>query len=366
MEKQIELYKIAAAYLHGFKKSKLRILMERTGSLNSIFEDSFSKLNDTTGLSISSLHKMQREEALKRAKLNFEFNNSHGIQSLFVKDQAYPYQLKECKDGPIHLNILGEISLENKKIIAVVGTRKCSPISKQIIDQLISSLRGLDIIVASGLALGIDTLVHQSCLKYGVPTIAVLGHGLNMIYPRENRSLAKEIIASGGALISEFHFNQKPNKYSFPQRNRIIAGMADATVVVESPLKGGSMITAGIANSYSREVMAFPNSIAQNGLGGCNHLIKTNSAHMITDPKDLFELMNWQNKPLKPHQRSNAKLSEEEKGLMQTIKKHNEIHIDALFDSSNLLPSVIQALLMQLELKEYIFNSAGLFYSPRR
>jgi len=362
LEKQKELYKIAAAYLHGFKKSKLKILMKRVGSLKSIFEDSYSQLHNKTGISIDILYKMKRENALKRAHRNFEFNNSYHIRSLFVKDQAYPYQLKECKDGPIHLNILGEISLENKKIIAVVGTRKCSPISKQIIDQLISSLRGLDILVASGLALGIDTLVHQSCLKHGVPTIAVLGHGLNMIYPKENRSLAKKIITSGGGLISEFYFEKRPNKYSFPQRNRIIAGMADVTLIVESPLKGGSMITAELANSYSREVMAVPNAIT--GLGGCNQLIKTNSAHMITAPEDLFELMNWKIKD-EGNTENGMKLSHEEQGLMKTIKKQNKIHIDKIFDSSNLQPSLIQGLLMQLELKNCIYNTSGLFYSSR-
>tara|TARA_B100000524_G_scaffold55537_2_gene25845 strand:+ start:8889 stop:9989 length:1101 start_codon:yes stop_codon:yes gene_type:complete len=365
LENQIELYKIAAAYLHGFKKSKLKILLKRTGGLNLIFEETYSNLHVQTGLAISTLQKMKREKALKSARHNIEFNKSHRIRSLFLNDNAYPYQLKDCKDGPIQLNIIGDISFENKKIISVVGTRKCSPSSKQIVDQLIASLKGLDIIVVSGLASGIDTLVHEYCLKYEVPTIAVLGHGLNMIYPKENRSLAKEIIDSRGALISEFHFEQRPNKYSFPQRNRIIAGIADVTIVVESPIKGGSMITAELANSYSREVMAFPNSIDKNRLGGCNQLIKTNAAHMITSPEDLFDLMNWEIKTEEQNCSEPTILSQEEEGIIKTIKKHNEIHIDKIFESSNLQPSVIQALLMQLELKNYIFNPSGLFYSSR-
>ena len=365
MEKQIELYKIAAAYLHGFKKSKLKILMKRTDGINSIFEESYSNLHLNTGLAISTLQKMKRENALKNARLNNEFNSSHRIRSLFFKDDAYPYQLKECKDGPIQLNMIGDTCLNNKRIISVVGTRKCSSNSEQIIDQLIYSLRGLDILVVSGLASGIDTLVHRYCLKHGVPTCAVLGHGLNMIYPTGNRSLAKEIITSGGALISEFHFNQKPSKYTFPQRNRIIAGMADVTIVVESPLKGGAMITAELANSYSREVMAFPNAVVKNGLGGCNQLIKTNAAHMITSPEDLFDLMNWKMNTQEQKNSQNIILSREEEGIIKTIKKHNEIHIDKIFESSKLQPSVIQALLMQLELKNYIFNSSGLLYSSR-
>ena len=247
----------------------------------------------------------------------------------------------------------------------MVGTRKRSPASKQIVEQLISSLKGSGVIVVSGLASGIDTLVHQYCIKHKVPTIAILGHGLKMIYPRENRTLAKEIIASGGALISEFHFNQKPTKYTFPQRNRIIAGVADATIVIESPLKGGSMITARLANSYSREVMAFPNSIIQDDLAGCNQLIKTNLAHIITAPSDLFELMNWKINHQEEKAISHLTLSKEERDLMQTIKEHKEVHIDRLFDSSQLHPSIVQSLLMQLELKNYIFNSSGLFYSSR-
>ena len=177
--------------------------------------------------------------------------------------------------------------------------------------------------------------------------------------------MAKKIIDSGGALISEFHFEQRPNKYTFPQRNRIIAGMSDVTIVVESPIKGGSMITAELANSYSREVMAFPNAIDKNGLGGCNQLIKTNAAHMITSPEDLFDLMNWEIKTEEQNCSEPTILSQEEQGIIKTIKKHNEIHIDKIFESSNLQPSVIQALLMQLELKNYIFNPSGLFYSSR-
>tara|TARA_B100001287_G_scaffold275545_1_gene283405 strand:+ start:20468 stop:21064 length:597 start_codon:yes stop_codon:yes gene_type:complete len=195
--KQIELYKIAAAYLHGFKKSKLNIIMKRIGGLNSIFEDPYSNLHVQTGLAISTLRKMKREKALKVARQNIEFNKQHGIHSLFFNDHTYPYQLKECKDGPIQLNVIGNISFENKKIISIVGTRKCSPESKPILDEFISSLRSSDIIVVSGLASGIDTLVHRYCIKHGVTTVAVLGHGLKMIYPRENRSLAKEIIDSG-------------------------------------------------------------------------------------------------------------------------------------------------------------------------
>ena len=369
MENQTELYKIAAAYLHGFKKSKLKILLKRIGSLDSIFEYSYSKLEYASGLSLDILKKTEREKALKQAQLNLEFNQLHDIRSLFYTDNAYPYQLKECKDGPVQLNILGKLNLQNKKIVSVVGTRKSSPASKQIVEQLISSLKGSGVLVVSGLASGIDTLVHQYCIKHKVPTIAILGHGLKMIYPRENRTLAKEIIASGGALISEFHFNQKPSKYTFPQRNRIIAGVADATIVIESPLKGGSMITARLANSYSREVMAFPNSITQNDLAGCNQLIKTNLAHIITAPSDLFELMNWKINPQEEEEEEEAishlTLSTEERGLVQTIKEHKEVHIDRLFDSSQLHPSTIQSLLMQLELKNYILNSSGLFYSSR-
>lgn len=362
MEKQIELYKIAAAYLHRFKKSKLKILMKRAGSLKSIFEDSYSHLHNETGISMDMLYKMKRENALKRAQLNFQFNKSHNIRSIFVEDDTYPYQLKECKDGPIQINVIGNISLEKRRIVSIVGTRKCSPSSKQIVDQLINSLKGLDIIVTSGLASGIDTLVHEYCLKYEVPTIAILGHGLNMIYPKENRTLARKIIKSGGGLISEFYFEKRPNKYSFPQRNRIIAGMADVTLIVESPLKGGSMITAELANSYSREVMAFPNAI--NGLGGCNQLIKTNSAHMITASEDLFELMNWKTKD-EGNTEDDINLSQEEQALMQTIKKQNDIHIDEIFDASNLQPSLIQGLLMQLELKNCIYNTSGLFYTSK-
>lgn len=362
MDKQIQVYKIASGLLHGIGKKKLELLLKKTNNIRSIFESSFSNLERDVGVPIKTIKKLNRGEALRLANLNYEFNVSHNIRSLFFKDESYPYQLKECKDAPIQLNLLGGISLENRKIVAIVGTRKCAPNSRHLVDELITQLHGHNIVVVSGLAFGIDTHVHQSCLDHKVETLAVLGHGLQMIYPRQNRLLAKNILKAGGGLLSEYHCKQTPNKYSFPQRNRIIAGLADVTIVIESPLKGGAMITAELANSYSREVMAIPNSIMNESLQGGNHLIKKNEAHMLTNAMDLFELMNWTKTPTsqKP-----CFLSNDEKLLMETIQKSSEIHIDDLYDKTGITLSKIQALLTQLELKNHIFSSPGMYYTAK-
>ena len=362
MDKQTEVYKMASGLLHGIGRKKLEILIDKTNSLSSIFESSFSDLEKIAGIPIKISKSLKRDNALMLANLNYAFNASHKIRSLFFMDDNYPYQLKECKDAPIQLNLLGNLSLESRKTVAVVGTRKCAPNSRHIVDKIISQLSGHEIVVVSGLASGIDTHVHQSCLDHKVETLAVLGHGLQMIYPYQNRLLAKEIIQAGGGLLSEFHCTQTPYKYSFPQRNRIIAGLADVTIVIESPLKGGAMITAELANSYSREVMAIPNSIMNKALQGGNHLIKKNKAHVITDAMDLFELMNWE-KTSSP--KKHCPLSYEEESLMQSIRKSGGVHIDELYDKTDLALSKIQALLTQLELKNYIFSAPGLYYTAK-
>ena len=190
LDKQIQVYKIASGLLHGIGKKKLELLLKKTNNIRSIFESSFSNLERDVGVPIKTIKKLNRGEALRLANLNYEFNVSHNIRSLFFKDESYPYQLKECKDAPIQLNLLGGISLENRKIVAIVGTRKCAPNSRHLVDELITQLHGHNIVVVSGLAFGIDTHVHQSCLDHKVETLAVLGHGLQMIYPRQNRLLA--------------------------------------------------------------------------------------------------------------------------------------------------------------------------------
>lgn len=364
MENQTEVYKMASANLHGFGKSKLEVLMTRIKSLKDVFELNHNELEKETGISSGIFQRMKRAHALDQGFKNMEFNHIHGIRSLFFTEKSYPYQLKECKDAPIHLNLLGEINIRDQKIIAIVGTRKCSTQSQYIVDRFISELKGSDIVVVSGLAAGIDTHVHESCLKHKVKTLAVLGHGLNMIYPQHNRTLAKNIVEEGGGLLTEFNFEERPNKYTFPQRNRIIAGISDATIVIESPLKGGAMITAELANGYSREVMAFPNSILNEQLAGCNALVKKNQASLITEAKDLFELMNW-NPGIRLLKESSIELSSEEHALMEIIGASNSLHIDEIIKVSELKVSKIPALLLQLELKDLIFSQPGLFYVPR-
>jgi DNA processing protein len=362
LDNLLELHKIAAAHLYGIKKSSLNKLMNKVGSLESIFTTPIVRLSQQTGISENRLRSMKREKALERAQCIHNFNKRHGISHLFYQESNYPFQLKECKDGPISLNILGQLNLKNRKIVAMVGTRKCSHFAKEIVDEIIASFKGEDIVVLSGLALGVDTHIHESCLKHNVPTAAILGHGLQMIYPQENRQTAKRIIDSGGALISEFDYRKKPSKYTFPQRNRIIAGMADITVVIESAMKGGSMITAELANGYSRDVMACPNSMINKSFGGCNELIKKNKAHLLADANDLFELMNWNKKS---EVILDFDLTREETSIVNSIQQKQEIHINEIIQNTNLSAAKVQSTLMQLELKNFIFSAPNLYYSSK-
>lgn len=360
MDNQIDLYKNAASYLYGVKKSRLNSLIRKSGSLQTIFESPINELAKRIGVPERQLNSMEIPGALKHARKNLYFNKKHKISNLFFKEETYPSQLKECTDGPISLNVLGPLKFKNKRIVSVVGSRKCSHHAKEMTQQLISSFQGSEVIVLSGLASGVDTFVHESCLKYNVNTAAILGHGLQMIYPSKNRILAKKILDSGGALISEFDYQKKPNKYSFPQRNRIIAGMSDVTVIIESGIKGGGMITAELANNYAREVMAFPNAIRDVSYGGCNELIKKNKAHLITEANDLFELMNWE---INRQNEYPLELSNNEREIVKAIQQRNDIHIDELIQNSKLGVGHLQSMLVELELKNIIASSPSLCYS---
>ncbi|MBQ5825961.1 MAG: DNA-processing protein DprA, partial [Bacteroidaceae bacterium] len=233
-------------------------------------------------------------EAQERAKVELEFCKQKNIQVLIFSDEGYPARLRECEDAPLVLFYRGIANLNEKRIISVVGTRKISGWGKSICQNFCKELAALipDCVVVSGLAYGVDIHSHRACLENSLPTVAVLAHGLDRIYPSLHRSTAIEMLNQGG-LLTEFLSGTNPDKGNFVRRNRIVAGMADATIVIESAAHGGAMITARLANGYGRDVFAFPGRITDPMSEGCLKLIKANVAALITGAGDVVEAMNW-------------------------------------------------------------------------
>jgi DNA processing protein len=293
-----------------------------------------------------------------------EFIQKHAIDALFFTDEKYPKRLLNCYDSPILLYYKGSSNLNASKIISIVGTRSNSEYGKQICEKFIADLKLKDAIIVSGLAYGIDTIAHRAALNNNMETIGVLAHGLDRIYPSANKALAKEMIFNGG-LLTEFISGTNPDKQNFPNRNRITAGICDVLVVIETSKKGGSLITAELANDYNKDVFAFPGKVTDLKSEGCNKLIQLNKAHLITHANDLLEMMQWN------EVKSNIKkitpqlfydLNQEELEILEFFKQKTDWQIDELCIQSKMSNSKIAGVLLSLEMNGIINSLPGKIY----
>ena len=257
----------------------------------------------------------------------------------------------------------GTADLNTSKIISIIGTRSNTDYGKQVTENFVSELKELNVLIVSGLAFGIDVIAHKSALQNNMQTVAVLAHGLQTIYPHLHKTLAKEVALSGG-LLTEFRNGFKPDRFNFPQRNRIVAGIADATVVIETAVKGGSMITAELANNYNRDVFALPGRTTDLKSKGCNYLIQNNKAVLFTDAKELIESLGWQSKKINKKQQKELfiELSEDEKIIISILKEKEYTHIDEINIRSNLNSSSVAAAILNLELQNVIGSLPGKMY----
>lgn len=353
------LYQIALTQLFGFGPKKTKQLLHAVTSITEIFETSLTELSVLTGFSVEILTKMNRTAALCIAEdiLNQLVKNNIGI--IFYTDEQYPRRLKQCEDSPLVLYTKGSLELNDAKFVAVVGTRDASEYGKRICNELISQFKGENLVVVSGMAYGIDIYVHQLCIQNEVPTIGVMAHGLDIVYPSLHRGVAKKMLNDGG-LISEYPPGTNPDKEHFPMRNRIVAGLCDATIVVESKAKGGSLITASLANDYNRDVFAFPGNVFEPNSEGCNNLIAENQAHLITCGKDFIDKMGWNlsvkhavQKPLFPS------LTDEELSIVTRLQKKGIMNIDVLSTELKIPSSKLSVLLFQLEMNGVVATVPG-------
>ena len=343
---------------------QIGILLKHFGSAASVLNASSKALEEVPGIgtvraaSIRNCHVQQRVEA------EWRFIQKNHITVLVKGNQGYPSKLEHCMDAPHVLYYKGSSDLLNKRVVSVVGTRSPSQYGKDRVVELMAVLGQYNVMVVSGLAYGIDTLVHKEALNNTLETIGVLGHGLDQLYPHANKALAAEMLQQGG-LLSEFMEGIKPEKQNFPKRNRIVSGMADAVVVVESGSKGGSLITADIANSYNKDVLAYPGRATDPSSKGCNQLIRNHKANLITCGQDLVEFMNWaedQYQSSKVQHAVKASLSDEENVILSIISHHDPCPIDLLTNVSGLNPGLVSAHVLSLEMAGLITSLPGKLY----
>lgn len=355
---------IALTLLNKVGKKRIRNILSQVDSVEAFFKEKKHNLLKIQGLGIGTLTQINREEALKMAEPYVEYFVKNSIKSYFFQSPEFPKRLNQCEDAPLILFGKGKMNFNSTKIVAIVGTRNASDYGKTICEELIHSFVGKNIVVVSGLAYGIDIYVHQLCVKLGVETIGVLGHGLDRMYPAVHKNTALQMQQNGG-ILTEFLPGTLPDRMNFPMRNRIVAGMSDATIVVESGAKGGSLITAELANDYNRDVFAFPGDIFREFSKGCNLLIQQDRAHLITKSDDFFKIMGWDNEQAPIAVQKNLfleNLNEDEKEIVMLLKDKETASIDFLSLKTGISMGAMSGNLLNLEFLGVVKSLPGKRY----
>lgn len=349
--------------LPGIGNVLSRMLIDHFGSAEDVFRAKKKDLMAIGGIGqkrIESILGFNFDDAEKEIR----FIEKHHIRPLYYRNADYPQKLLHCFDNPVMLYYKGNADINSMRKVAIVGTRNPSEYGRSSCESLIADLSNENILIVSGLAFGIDTIAHKACLKNSVPTVGVLGHGLDRIYPVENKNIAREMIVAGG-LLTEFRQGTAPDRQNFPMRNRIVAGICDCVVVVESGLKGGSLITAELGNGYNRDVFAFPGRSSDIKSMGCNYLIKTNKAALVTNADDLLYAMGWKSSKNKKQSKQKElfiDLTEGEKAVYE-ILRDGSTDIDTLYLKSNLNGSQIAQALLTLEMEGIVISLPGKMYA---
>ena len=352
--------RLALQFQPHFGIITIKKLIQQFGTATAIFEAHPSRTPLGKKMALPKL----TATSLRAAENEANWMSKNNISLCFYTDPDYPKRLKNCVDAPYLFYYKGKNIFNHEKVVSIVGTRNISSYGKDITKKIVEELTPYNTCIVSGLACGVDSIAHEQALENDLPTVAVLGCGLKTIYPYINDRLAQHIIDKGGALLTEFPFQTKPDRQNFPQRNRIIAGLADATIVMETAKRGGSIITAYLAHSYNRDVFATPGSVFTPQHEGCHELIRKNLAALITSGHDIAEMMGWsQQKPKTIQRNLFVELSDDEQLVCDTIKTSPNITIDDLtLAFPQYSPSKLAALLLQLELKGMILCNPGKQY----
>ena len=356
-------YQLALTFVPGIGARTGRVLLEQLGSASAIFNTPLKQLKNIEGIGEIKAKGFKEPEVMKRAEKELDFVIKNEIRPLFL-NQNYPQRLGHCSDAPLLLFYKGNADLNAKRIVAIVGTRNNSDYGHKLCDELVEGLQNMnDILIVSGLALGIDAIAHKKCVQLGLPTVGVFGHGLDRVYPFTHKALAAQMTENGG-LLAEFPSETLPDRSNFPMRNRIVAGLSDVTVVIESHISGGALITAHMAAGYNREVAAYPGRVNDTRSAGCNELIRKNVAAMVTNAEDLIELMNWgEDKKAKAVQRQLfINFTADEQKIVDLLQTKDSVHADELFHHTGLTSSMLAATLLQLEMQGFIKSLPGKNY----
>lgn len=344
-------------------------LIAYCGGVEAVFKEKKNALTKIPGIGDAVAKEVVNQKILEKAEQEIEFIEKFGIKTFFYLDPEYPERLRQCDDGPIVLFVKGkkEINFNCEKYISIVGTRKATDYGKKICEEIISTLaqKGYTPVIVSGLAYGIDIAAHRAALKNDLQTIAVLGHGLDTIYPTSHRNVAKDIVETG-ALVTDFPSKTNFDRNNFIKRNRIIAGLSAATIVVESDIEGGALITADIANSYNREVFAVPGNAGSKYSSGCNQLIKANKAALIESADDVEFLLGWEPINIKKPPKQIAlfsEMNEHEQKIVDYLKGVEQESIDIICIKTQMPVSKVSSLLLNLEFSGIVKSKPGKIFS---
>ncbi|MEN9549697.1 MAG: DNA-protecting protein DprA [Bacteroidota bacterium] len=358
------LYQIALTMVPNIGPVQAKILLQHCEA-EEIFHAKKHFLEKIEGIGPVRAEAISQFKNFSKADEEIAFIEKYKITPLFLSDANYPKKLLNCYDSPTLLYYKGSADLNVSKSVAVIGTRSCTDYAKSITEKLIKDFAAQNITVVSGLAYGVDAIAHKAALKNSLPTVGCLAHGLDQIYPAEHHSLAKDMVKYGGGLLTEFRNKTKPDKHNFPSRNRIVAGMSDATIVIETSIKGGSMITAELANGYNKDVFALPGRVGDSKSEGCHFLIKNNKASLFTNADDILAALGWKTskkEKVKKQKELFIELSADEKIITAILSENEALHIDEINYKSGLSSSAVAAAILNLELQNVIVSLPGKLY----
>lgn len=357
-------YQLALTLVPNIGDVQAKLLVQHFGEASAIFKAKKHALEKIDGIGAIRAASIKEFHDFHLVETEMKFIEKYKIKTLFLNDEDYPKRFLNCYDSPILLFYKGTANLNGSRIVAIVGTRSNTDYGKSFTEKLVKDLSDQNVLIISGLAYGIDAIAHRASIKNKVSTVGVVGHGLSKIYPSTHADLAKEMIAEGGGILSEFFHDVKPDKHNFPLRNRIVAGISDATIIVESSVKGGSMITAKLADAYNRDVFAVPGRTSDKVSAGCNHLIKYNKAVLLTDAEELLEVMGWKEKTVKQKKQRELfiELTPDEQNIFQLLQEKEALHIDEINSISGLSSSSTAAAILNLELQGVIQSQPGKMY----
>ena len=371
MNEKETLAAMALARLSYYNLAAIHSLYQAAGSAAAVMEHR-NNIRDIIPDASPRLVEMLRDTdtMYARAEEELAFDQEHGIRPLTPSDPDYPHRLAECEDAPLVVYYKGNADLNQSRVINIVGTRKCTTYGQDLIRRFITELTELcpHVLVVSGLAYGVDICAHRKALETGLETVAVLAHGLNTIYPNSHRSTAVDMLSQGG-LLTEFMTRTKADKINFVRRNRIVAGMSDACILVESAAHGGGLITAEISREYGRDVFAFPGRVGDPYSEGCNNLIRDNGAALLTDAASFVRTMGWEGDAVLSKAREEgierqlfADLSDEEQKVVAVLQGNNDLHLNMLAVQADIPVNRLTGVLFELEMKGIVRTHAGGMY----